>query len=80
MKQSLLSVLGALLAIVSIATVAVASNWGADPTVPAHYCTTNDPDSECTADNQDHVVYFESNVQTSLRNALLDSMADDYRI
>lgn len=69
----------AAVAVLALAPPAAASNWGADPNSD-HWCTRNDPDSGCTADDANHFVYFEADVPSAVRQAFTQSLAQDYTI
>jgi hypothetical protein len=63
-----------------------AENWGAAQSTPGYsnLCTDWDdgediyPGSECTANNSVHSVYLPTTMHPNLRNALVNSLQDDY--
>jgi hypothetical protein len=71
-----LALIGAV-AVLLATPLAVTGNWGADPAT-SYWCSSTDVRSECSADDSDHFVWFQGDVPTSVRTALLDSMSEDY--
>jgi hypothetical protein len=76
--RKLAPALAALILLV-ICSPAMAHNWGADPSNQVAYCSDSSPDSECSADNSFHYVYYNS-IPANIRTAFNDSLATDYYV
>jgi hypothetical protein len=76
-RRAVAIIVSLLVLIVGASVPAQATNWGADPS-SGHYCTSDDPYSECSADNSWHYLFIESNVDADLAASIRASMSADY--
>lgn len=67
----------AMVVVLFSASTVSAHNWGADPSDTVNYCSTTS-DSECSADNQYHYLYYNGAFPTLLHDAFNRALDTDY--